>query len=73
MKKGDRLAITIAGRRLEGVIELASQNGRSLIVLFDEGVPLPFGIYEGKQCLLLFRADDGSWSDLQGGRSVQVG
>ena len=73
MKKGDRLTITIAGRTLKGVIELASANGRSLAVLFDEGVPLPFGILDAKQCLLLFKSDDGSWSDVQGGRPVQIG
>jgi len=73
MKKGDRIAITIAGRALEGVIEMASQNGRSLIVLFDAGVPFPFGLPGTKQCLLLFQADDGSWTDLQGNRTVRVG
>jgi hypothetical protein len=30
MKKGDQITITIVGRRLEGEIELASTNGRSL-------------------------------------------
>ena len=73
MKKDDRITVTIAGRTLEGVIELASTNGRSLAVLFDEGVPLPFGLLGTKQCLLLLQADDGSWTDVQGGRAVQVG
>jgi len=48
VKKGDRIAI--AGRTLEGVIELASANGRSLAVLFDEGVPFPFGLLGTKGC-----------------------
>ena len=45
MKKGDSITIWIGNRVLTGVIELASGNGRSLAILFDEGVPAPFGIY----------------------------
>jgi hypothetical protein len=44
MKKGGKITVTIAGRRLEGKIKLASGNGKSLAVLFDEGVPAPFAI-----------------------------
>jgi hypothetical protein len=74
MNKGDPIIVTIAGRRLEGIIELASQNGRSLIVFFDEGVPLPFTIHDsGKQCVCIFKLDDGSYLDLFGDRLVQLG
>lgn len=71
VKKGDRIAI--AGRTLEGTIELTSANGRSLAVLFDEGVAFAFGLLGTKQCPLLFQADDGSWTDLQGNRTIRVG
>ena len=71
MKRGDQITITIAGRRLEGEIELASTNGRSLAVLFDEGVPAPFGIYGTKQILLLLKEGD-RWRDIQGDRPVRL-
>ena len=67
VKKGDCIAVTIAGRTLEGVIELAP-NGRSLAVLFDEDVSLPFGLLGTKQCLLLLQTNDGTWTDVQGDR-----
>ena len=73
MRKGDPIIVTIAGQRLQGVIELASRNGRSLAVLFDEGVPAPFALLGCKQCELLTKLDDGSWVDAPFGRPVQIG
>lgn len=70
--KGDSITITIQGRTLTGIVEIASANGRSLAVLFDEGVPAPFGLLGLKQCLLLFKQDDGSWIEIQGGRPIQI-
>ena len=74
MNKGDPITVTIAGVALEGEVHLASENGRSLAVLIDEGVPPPFGVYAegGKQILLLFKQDDGTWVEIQGNRVVQV-
>ena len=72
MRKGESITIVIAGRRLTGMVELASSNGRSLAVLFDEGVPMPFGLLGARQCLLLSKQDDDSWRDVQGDRVVQV-
>jgi hypothetical protein len=71
MQKGDRIFVTIKGRRLEGVVELASNNDRSLAVLFDEGVPEPFGIFNEWQVLLLLKTGD-AWHDIYAGRPVEV-
>ena len=52
------------------MIELAGGD-RPLAVLFDEGVPAPFGIYNGKQILLLLHEGD-TYHEIQGNRPVQV-
>ena len=70
MKKGDTITIKIAGRQLTGVVELAGGD-RPLAVLFDEGVPAPFGIYDGKQILLLLHKGD-ACHEIQGGRLVEL-
>jgi hypothetical protein len=68
-KKGDPITVTISGRRLQGVIEVASSNGLALAVFFDEGVPLQFGIHEsGRQCVSIFKLNDGSRVDAFGNR-----
>lgn len=72
MKKGEQITVEIVGRRLIGESELASENGRSLAVLFDEGIPAPFALHGTKQCLLLSQQDDGSWRDVQGDRPVTL-
>lgn len=71
LQKGDRLSVTLAGLALEGEIGFASDDGCNLVVLFDGGVPAPFGTHEDKQCLLLFRRDDGTWIDVRGEREIQ--
>ena len=70
-RKGDQVKVIIEGRLLTGVLQLASGNNRSLAVLFDEGVPPPFGIFEGKQIVLLLREGD-DWYDVLGDRPVEV-
>lgn len=72
-EKGDSLKITLVGRTLQGVIGFASDDGRSLVVLFDEGVPPPFGTHGDKQCLLLYQRDDGSWVEERGERLCEIG
>ncbi len=72
MKKGDPITVTIGGRRLQGIIEVASRNGRSIAALFDEGVPMPFSLLGDKQCVLIFREEDGTYIDLVGDRPIQV-
>jgi hypothetical protein len=71
MQKGDPILVTIAGRQLEGVIYLMSENGPAAI-LVDEGVPAPFSLLGTKQIILLTKHDD-SWVDVPFDRPVQIG
>lgn len=38
MKKGDRVTATYEGRSIEALVILASSNGRSLIIAWDDGM-----------------------------------
>lgn len=71
---GADIEVEIEGRTIRGRLELASANGRSLAVSFDEGVPAPFFFMPdtGRQYLLLARGDDGTWTEVGAGRPVTV-
>ncbi len=74
MKLGDKLIVHVAGQRVEGVIELASKNGKSLAVGCQRGLPPPLAIdrrtFELR--LLLLKQDDGTWIEIVGNRSVTI-
>ena len=77
MKAGDLVYVELAGKRLEGRLELASSNGRSIAVSFEEGVPAPFHVHhDGRQYLLLMTPDgqdvSDEFTDIEGGRRVTV-
>lgn len=60
------------GEWLEATLILESANQKSLCVSVDEGIPVPFGILNGKQTILLLKGEDGVYRDLQGDRVVEI-
>jgi hypothetical protein len=72
MRPQRKVIVTIAGCHVEGITRIESDNGKSLMILFDEGVPWPWDILEGKQCLLVSKLDDDSYVELRGNRPVQI-
>jgi hypothetical protein len=57
-KTGDRVMIGYAGSQVEGVVKLASENGKSLALVFDAML----GGYVGMMPVL--QGDDGVFRDL---------
>lgn len=65
MKTGDRVWIKYEGREIEGAIAVASQNGKSLALIFDAML----GGYVGMMPIVEHR---GGFIDLVQGKPVEV-
>jgi len=60
LRQGDALTIITDGRELEARVQIASPNGRSLVLVFD-------GLVGGwLSAMPVFQADDGSWAAIDG-------
>ncbi len=66
MKRGDFVWIEHEGQRVRGMVSLASENGNSLMLLFDDMV----GGYLGMMPVL--REGDGEYRDLIKGEIVKL-
>jgi hypothetical protein len=67
IRTGDAVNVTLEGRTVEGVVLLASTNGRSLMLSFDAML----GGYVG-QMPVLDADGSGEYRELMTGRVVQV-
>lgn len=68
--KGEKITCKVAGRTATGIVGMASDNGRSLFLLFDEGIPAPFGLLGTKQAIAAFWED--GWRDILSGREIEL-
>lgn len=72
LRAGDRVLVSAHGvERVEATVGLASNNGRSLMLLFPGGL---FGIGGGAYLgsMPVEQHDDGRWTELLNGREVEV-
>jgi hypothetical protein len=67
IRTGDPVSVTLEGRTVDGVVTLASANGRSLMLAFDAML----GGYVG-QMPVLDAEGSGEYRDLLTGSVVQV-
>lgn len=66
LKRGEFVLITCKGRTVEGMVTLASPNGRSLIVMFE-------AILDGHAGKMpVFQHDDGTFAALITGEAVEI-
>lgn len=73
MKPGDHVRFKREDSNwLVGTVVIAAPNGRSLMLILDEGLPVPFALLGDKQAIAILKGDDGSWQDLHTGRSVTL-
>jgi hypothetical protein len=69
-QRGDFVIVSVHGTRKEAMVGLVSENGRSLMLLFDGGLYWPGekGGYNGAMPLL----DDGTYIELINHRPVGI-
>jgi hypothetical protein len=66
MKTGDRVKIECAGRRVDGTVILASENGASLMLAFE-------ALLDGHVGMMpVLRGDDGSYRAIMTGSTVEI-
>ena len=69
--KGDHVRLTIGDKSLEAIVVLASDNGRSLMLVFDGTVWLHGAMIAG-YLPVLQDADGPDWSEILTGQPVQI-
>jgi hypothetical protein len=70
MKRGDFVKLSVGDDTFDAMVVLASENGHSLILMFDGAVRVAGGVVLG--CLPVYREDDGRWTEILGGGTVGV-
>jgi len=66
MTEGDVIAVTCGGQTVEGVVVLASPNGKSLMLTFDAILDTCMGM------MPVLQRDDGSYINVATGNPVEV-
>jgi hypothetical protein len=66
LRRNDSVRITYDGRTVDGVVTLASLNGRSLVVAFEAMLAGHVG------AMPVFQADDGSFHALISGAPILI-
>lgn len=62
LQRGDFVRVTSAGVTLRAFVALASENGRSIAVLYDGALPVGDGYALGM--LPLLQEEDGTWREI---------
>jgi len=62
--RGDYVQLTIGPWSMEAFVALASENGRSLFVMFDGAAPLADGSGLVIGMMPLFQEHDGTWIEI---------
>jgi len=70
LARGHFVTLTIGTWSCEAMVTLASENGRSLIVMFDGAAPVGGGLALGM--LALLQQDDGTFTDLMTGTPIEI-
>jgi len=72
-REGERLTIRIGGKDVPGLCIMAATNGRSLMLVADDGgLPLPWALLGERQSLCPMFQEDGTWRCIATGHTFEL-